>query len=149
MRDSLRRRFLMRHFGEGRPRSRNEPFRTPDMWPLVGIAIVLLIVMMVGQHRPHGDALVDMAYSKYARKMPWAVREDAMRISVTRDGRVYFGVMMVRADELPEQIGKSLRAGAEKRVYLVVDSRSQYGDLRVVLNAVSAARVENVSFLTN
>jgi biopolymer transport protein ExbD len=62
---------------------------------------------------------------------------------------VYFGVMMVRADELPEQIGKSLRAGAEKRVYLVVVSRSQYGDLRVVLNAVSAARVENVSFLTN
>jgi biopolymer transport protein ExbD len=42
-----------------------------------------------------------------------------------------------------------MQAGSEKRVYLLIDSRTQYGDLHVVLNEVNIAGVERVSFLTN
>ena len=141
----------MRHVGEGwrrRARRRAELFRAPDLWPLVGIAIVLLIVMMVGIPTPHHGIAADLVRIKHAQRLPGTTREDAMRVVVTRDGRVYFGNAQIQTDELPEKLRERLRAGAEKRVYMQVDSRAQYGDVRTVLNEVNLAGVEKVSFVT-
>lgn len=133
-----------------RTRRRNGLFRVPDVWPLVRVAIVLLIVMMLGTAYPHhGWAVVDLVHSKYSRRMPGAVKDDAMLVSVRRDGRVYFGNAQIALGDLPEKVRESVRAGAEKRVHVLADSRAKYGDIREVMGELSLAGVQNVSFVTD
>lgn len=70
-------------------------------------------------------------------------------VEVMRYGRMSFGNTWVQADELPEKIQERLQRGAEKRVYMVVDSRANYRDVSAVLSKFGLAGVEKVSFLTN
>jgi biopolymer transport protein ExbD len=80
--------------------------------------------------------------------MPGAGREDAMRISITRDGKVYFRNHQVALDALPDEIQEGLRNGAERRIYLAIDARAKYGDAKAILVQIRLAGIENVSFLT-
>ncbi len=47
--------------------------------------------------------------------------EDAMIVSVTRDGRYFFGGSIIMPEELPGLINSGLKGGAEHKVYLSVD----------------------------
>jgi len=79
--------------------------------------------------------------------MPRAVREDALTVGVTRDGKVYFRNVPISAEDLPDQIREGLRSGAEKKVYFRADARARYGDVKQVLIEIRRAGIENVCFL--
>jgi hypothetical protein len=49
--------------------------------------------------------------------MPGALREDAMRIRITRDWRIFFRDHGVLCNDLPDEILKSARDGAEKKFF--------------------------------
>jgi hypothetical protein len=68
--------------------------------------------------------------------MPGAEREDAMQISVTRDGRIYFRNNIIMLQDLPEQIRQGVQNGAEKRIYLNADARAKYADVLAVLDQI-------------
>jgi biopolymer transport protein ExbD len=70
-----------------------------------------------------------------------------MLVGVARDGRVYFGTVRITPDEVPDKIRDGLRGGAENWVYLAVDSRARYSDVKAVLDRIREAGVERVSFL--
>jgi biopolymer transport protein ExbD len=82
--------------------------------------VVLLFVLMVsGTSYPDlpGNS-VDLTETHHAIPMPGAVREDAIRINVRSDGRIYFGYRSVSPLDLPDLIRKGVRNGAEKKVYV-------------------------------
>ncbi len=79
--------------------------------------------------------------------MPAAVRDDAMRVMVTRDGTIYFGNSKVASEELAEQIRRRLHSGAPHKVFLLVDQRARYGDLSVVLDEVRHAGIQDIALL--
>lgn len=81
--------------------------------------------------------------------MPGANREDAMEITLTRDGRVFFGNHQVRVEELAGEIGERVKNGAEKRIYMAADARAKYGDVKAVLDEIGRAGFEKVSFLAH
>ena len=91
---------------------------------------------------------MDLFTSAHSRLTPHAIREDALQVVVTRDGRLFLGTHEVVPKELPHQLREGVRAGAENRVYLMVDSRAKYGDVKPALNKISLLGVRNVSFLT-
>ena len=68
--------------------------------------------------------------------MPGALREDAMLISVTRDGNIFFGTHRIRSSDLPASIRESVRRGSERKVYLKVDARAKYGDAAAVIDEI-------------
>jgi biopolymer transport protein ExbD len=121
-----------------------------DVSALLAVFLVIFISLAVspsGNRGSHG-AGVDLLKSAHSRLLPRAIREDALRVAVTRDGQLYFGNRRVSPEELPKQIRNGIRGGAENRAYISADARVKYGDVKIVLDQIRSAGVENVSFLT-
>jgi biopolymer transport protein ExbD len=118
-----------------------------DVWGLVGIMMVLLFIFMSNTSPYHGVS-VDRATAVHSTPMPGAIKEDAMRIFVMRDGRVYFGNHVVAMEDLPNEIRERVRNGAERKIYLAVDARAKYGDAEKVLDQIQVSGIRDVSFLT-
>ncbi len=118
------------------------------MWGFVSVMLAILFIFLpITPHTPL-SAPVDRPAAYHSTSMPGALRDDALRISVMRDGNVFFrDHRTVRAD-LAKEIREGMRNGAEKRIYLVVDARAKYGDAISVLVQVRLAGIENVTFLT-
>jgi len=90
----------------------------------------------------------DRAIAAHSSPQPGAQKEDAMLISITRDGRVFFRDHRIARADLANEIREGMHNGAEKKVYLVVDARAKYGDAIPVLTQIRFAGIENVNFLT-
>ena len=83
---------------------------------------------------------------RFAAEMPRATREDAIRVAIIRDGKIFFGDQSIESNRLAEKIRRAWGTGAERRVYLRVDAQSRYSSVKEVLDAVRAAGVQDVSF---
>ena len=127
---------------------RSEYFCRIDASAFAAVLCGLLFAFLAATPLPHSGVSVDLAKSKHFRRLPGAHREDALRVTVTRDERFYLGDQGVAPEELPGWIRDGIGAGAENRVYIVADARVRYFDVKMVLDQIRAARVENVSFLT-
>jgi biopolymer transport protein ExbD len=129
-------------------RRQGVPRAVIDETAFAGILVALLIFMMVAvPSSPHG-MLVDLARTDHPKWLPGARREDAVKVTISRDGAIYVGNLAVPPDGLSDELLVRLRDSPDKRVYLQVDARAQYGDVDVVLEAIRAAGVVNVSFVT-
>ena len=122
-----------------------------NMWPFVAVLIVLLTIFMVwteplDYHR-WGLGNVDLPLSVFASVEPKAIREDAIRISLSRDGSIFFRESKVNIEHLPALIRVAVQAGAERKAYFAVDARARYGDTRAVVEKISEGGVQEISFL--
>jgi biopolymer transport protein TolR len=113
---------------------------------MLGCALVLLIVFMMYAPSHHGLAF-DRYISHHLTSMPAAIREDAMRVMLSRDGTIYFGNAKVTSEDLAEQIRQRLESGAQHKVFLILDQRAKFGDLSVVLDEVRHAGIWDIAFL--
>jgi biopolymer transport protein ExbD/biopolymer transport protein TolR len=120
------------------------------MWGFVSVMLALLFLLMPNTASYHDLPTkgVDLTESHHAISMPGALREDAMRINIQRDGNIYFGYLRISRGDLPDLVREALRNGAEKRVYVTADARAKYGRVIEVLDEVRLAGVEKVCFLT-
>jgi biopolymer transport protein ExbD len=117
------------------------------MWPLVGVSITLLIVMMLITGPPFHSTVVDLALSVHAASEPKAVREDSIRVAITRDGSLFFRNVKIAPNDLPKMIRDAVQNGAERKVYLAVDARAKYGDVKVVYDAIAEGSVNEISLI--
>jgi len=115
---------------------------------LLSISLSLLIFFMLVPPRPRGIR-PNLPYAATATLQPGAVREDAMQITILRDGQVYFRDVQIAPGELPSLIRDALRAGARKEVYLAVDSRARTGDVRPVIDQLRLGGLASVVILVN
>ena len=84
----------------------------------------------------------------HAWQLPGAMRDDAMRIALTRDGRYFFGGTQITLGQMAERIRAAVADGAEKRVFLTVDQRLKYRSVKGVADEIRKGGVGRVSFLT-
>jgi biopolymer transport protein ExbD len=117
-----------------------------NLWPFVGVLLALLMAF-IGVPVVHSFAPVDLPSAFHARAQPKGAAEDAMKIYVTRDGRVYFRTQQVQLKSLPILIRDAVGEGAEKKVYLAVDARAKYGDAAVVVDEISKAGIREICIL--
>jgi biopolymer transport protein TolR len=108
----------------------------------------LLFAFLATTPLPHSGVSVDLAKSRHFRRLPGALREDALRVTVTRGGRFYLGTQGIAPEELPGHIRDGIGGGGENRVYIVADARVKYGDVKIILDQIRTTGVENISFLT-
>ena len=118
-----------------------------NLWPFVGVLFALLIIFMTGAPPPHGDSAVDLPNAFHATAQPRAWAEDAMKIYITRDGRLYFRDKSLDVKSLPILIRGAAGEGAERKVYLAVDARAKYGDAAAVLNEIGKAEIRAICIL--
>lgn len=116
-----------------------------NLWGFVSIMLAILF-LLIGDTTPdiHQWPPVDLPAAYNAVSQPNARREDALRIFVMRDGRVYFQHSEVPITELPGMILSAQTRGAEQTVYLSADARAKYGDVRAVLYQVQKVEITQV-----
>jgi biopolymer transport protein ExbD len=90
---------------------------------------------------------VDLATAATASRQPHALLDKALKVYVTRDGSFYFQFARVALEELPQLLQTACLKGAERKVYLRVDARAKYGDVKIALDQISAAGIQNVAFM--
>lgn len=116
--------------------------------PYFGLTIVLLCIFMTTPHANHRD--VDLFKTSHATSQVAARKEDAIRISITRDGSIYFRHSHVGLDVLPNRIRDAVLNGAEEKAYLSVDARARYSDVKLVCRRFNSLVSRRSAFsLTN
>lgn len=121
-----------------------------NLWPFAAILMFLLLIFLsdyVPIDFPH-RAAADLPKSGSASRQPGARREDAIRITVTRDGAVYLGDTYMRLQELGAAVQSAIRDGAEKKVYISADAQAKNIDVERVVDELGRAGIKEISFLT-
>ena len=79
-----------------------------NVTPMVDVMLVLLIIFMVITPMLQNGVSVDLAQVNNPERMPDAEKEDAMVVSVMRDGTVYFRSDKIPVDQLTQkEIGRA------------------------------------------
>ena len=78
-----------------------------------------------------------------------ADKEDALLVSITRDGKVYFGTEQITTDNLTTKVKDRLANKQDKRVYVKADMRTRFGGVVQVVDSVRAAGVDDLGLLTD
>lgn len=115
--------------------------------PFLGVFSALLFVFLSITPDTHDGVYVTLPEAQSATLQPGALREDAIRIAVARDGRIFFGSAAAQPGELPNLIHTALRHGSEKTVYLLADSRAKNGDIEIVVDQMRLAGITNLVIL--
>ncbi len=119
-----------------------------NVTPMVDVMLVLLIIFMVITPMLQKGVSVDMAKVNNPVPMPDADKEDALLVSIMRDGKIYFGTDVVTADALTEKVKDRLANRVDKRVFIKSDARAKYGNVVDVVDNVRSAGVDDVGLLT-
>jgi len=90
---------------------------------------------------------VQMATSSHAAPMPEADRENAWIVTVTSDGRVYFGTDEVTTAGLAEQM-KIHPRNRDAKLYIKADAGAPFSSVRQVLHAARVDLFDDVVLLT-
>jgi biopolymer transport protein TolR len=121
-----------------------------NVTPMVDVMLVLLIIFMVVTPMLQKGISVDMAKVNNPEQMPDADKEDALLVSITRDGKVYFGSEQIQdVDGLTQKVKDRLSNKADKRVYVKADMRTRFGGVVKVVDSVRAAGVDDLGLLTD
>ncbi len=120
-----------------------------NVTPMVDVMLVLLIIFMVVTPMLQKGISVDMAPVNNPEQMPDADKEDALLVSITRDGKVYFGSDQISVDGLTTKVKDRLANKQDKRVYVKADMRTRFGGVVQVVDAVRAAGVDDLGLLTD
>ena len=113
------------------------------------VVFVMLLVFMTIPTDHHGVS-ADLPKVLHPISMRGAMREDAMKVTITRDGKVYFNTDRVDPIHLPEKLADHLKdRGVERKVYIIADMRARWSTVKIVLEGVRSAGIIRVAFLAD
>jgi biopolymer transport protein ExbD len=134
------------------PRSLKQ-FTGPDTTAFATVLVVVALILWIAEAaKPMvtRGVSVDLPHVSHSIPMPGAIREDAMQITILRDGQVYFGADRIWSDDLAQKIGNQLKdREVERKVYVVADMRARWSDVKTVLEDVRSAGIIRVAFLVS
>jgi biopolymer transport protein ExbD/biopolymer transport protein TolR len=120
-----------------------------NVTPMVDVMLVLLIIFMVVTPMLQKGISVDMAKVNNPTPMQDADKEDALLVSITRDGQVFFGSEKITVDNLTTKVKERLASNSQsKQVYVKADMRARFGSVVQVVDSVRAAGVDDLGLLT-
>jgi biopolymer transport protein TolR len=95
---------------------------------------------------------VELPATSNAVSLPDADRQDALIVTITKDGSVYLGVNRVNdpynSGALAEAVKGVLSNRPAKKLYIKADARTPYANVVKVIDTVRLAGVEELSLLT-
>ena len=124
-----------------------------NVTPLIDVLLVLLIIFMVVTPMLNHSVNVDLPKVTASTVMENASKEDAINVSVTRDGKTFLQADQVSIPDLGVKIAdllaKKTNPGDDKSVYLHADSRANYGKVMDTIDGVRVAGVSQLNLLTD
>ncbi len=130
-----------------------KPFNGIDATAFAAIMVVLVFIELIAgtmSYSPHHGVSIDVPQILYPISMPGAMRDDVMQVSITRDGKVFFGSEQTFPDSMKDKIQARLKdPDVERKVYIRADARARYGTIKAVLDGVRSAGILRVTFLAD
>src|ERR1700761_6309122 len=116
------------------------PVADINVTPMVDVMLVLLIIFMVITPMLTKGVTVDLVKTKNPVTMQAADKEDAILISITRNGSVFLspGNLKLSADQLPEKVRDLLTNKVDKTVYIRADARARFETVEDVVDNLRA-----------
>ena len=121
-----------------------------NVTPMVDVMLVLLIIFIVITPLLTKGQTVEFVKAKNPIAMQNADKEDAILISVTRDGRSFLspGNKQVNVEDLPTKVEDLLTNKLDKTVYIRADARAKYQAVEDVVDNLRAAGVDQLGLIT-
>lgn len=125
-------------------------FNTLQFASVMGMVVFVLLLMFMTIPVDHHGVGVDLPKVLHPVAMRGADREDAIKISIMRDGKVYLGTEQIWLPDLPAKIQDRLKdREVERKVYVVADMRARWGRVKLALDGVRSAGIVRVAFLAD
>lgn len=125
-------------------------FNTLSFASVTAMVMLVILIPFMTMTTPHHGINADLPKVSHSVSMPGAAREDVMKVTILRDGSVFFGSDRVAVADLQQKIAERLKdRGVERKVYIVADMRAHWGTLKPVLDGVRSAGILRVAFLVN
>ena len=125
------------------------PMNEINVTPMVDVMLVMLIIFMVITPMLTKGMSVDLVKTKNPIALKEADKDDAILISVTKDGKVYLG-----SDQFPDlnQLGVKVKdrlsAQLNKTVYMKNDSRARFERVVEVIDNLRGFGVDQLGLIT-
>lgn len=119
-----------------------------NVTPMVDVMLVMLIIFMVITPMLSKGVSVDKVKTKNPIAMQDADKDDAVLISVTRNGDVFIKTTKVIPDALAPQVKDMIANRLDKTVFIQADSRAKYEVVVDVVDNLRAAGVDQIGLLT-
>lgn len=117
---------------------------------VMAMVVLVPLVLFMTNTTPHGGISADLPKVLHPVAMPGAAREDAIKIAIMRDGRVYFQRNQISPSDLPGRIAECLKdPDVEHKAYIKADARVHWGTVAAVLEGVHQAGILRVAFLAD
>jgi biopolymer transport protein ExbD/biopolymer transport protein TolR len=128
------------------------PVSDINVTPMVDVMLVVLIIFMVITPMLNKGANIELPKARNPIALPDADKEDAVKVSVTRDGQVFLspGLERVNAEDLAPKVRDLLqnKTGSERMVYLRADGRAKYEKVEDVVDNLRSGGVDQLGLLT-
>ncbi|HEY7210550.1 MAG TPA: biopolymer transporter ExbD [Bryobacteraceae bacterium] len=121
-----------------------------NVTPMVDVMLVLLIIFMVITPMLTKGIQVNKVKTHNDIKMQEADKEDAILISVTRDGRVYLspGNLLIQTNDLPNKVKDLQTNRSDKTVYVQADARARFSSVTEVIDSLRTVGVDQLGLIT-
>jgi len=114
-----------------------------NVTPLVDVVLVLLIIFMVVTPLIASGVAVDLPRTQHHARKPDDGKD--IIVSVTKEEKVYVGRNLVpRPEDLGNVLTAEKRRFPDKSIFLKGDTRAPYGAVRVALQAMHEAKIDDV-----
>ena len=121
-----------------------------NVTPMVDVMLVMLIIFMVITPMLSKGISVDLAKTKNPIAMQAADKDDAILVSITKDGKVYLGTDQYNElNTLGSKVKDLLSAKLDKTVYLKNDSRSRFERVVEVIDNLRGFGVDQLGLITD
>ncbi len=124
------------------------PVSDINVTPMVDVMLVMLIIFMVITPMLSKGVSVDKAKTKNPIAMQSADKEDAVLVTVTREGNAFLGRDKIKPEDLPPKVKDLLTNRLDKTCYLVADARARYEKVVDVVNNMRAGGVDQLGLIT-
>jgi biopolymer transport protein ExbD len=111
-------------------------------------ALFTLLIWAVPRGLPHHGMLIRLPQARHALALWDSRRDDALLITIAREGQVFFGSQRVAPEELAAKLFERIQSGAPRTVYIRADAHARYHTIADVLDGIQSAGLKNVAFLT-
>ncbi len=126
------------------------PVADINVTPMVDVMLVVLIIFMVITPMLNKGVNIDLPKARDPIAMPDSDKEDAVKVSVARDGKVYLspGLEQVKPDDLAPKVRDLLQNRTSRVVFIRADARAKYETVEDVVDNLRSGGVDQLGLLT-